>query len=45
MIAAHGNSLRAIIMYLDSLTPEEVLTNSALAFFLSMLLKFGFLCG
>ncbi|KAG0565905.1 hypothetical protein M758_7G021700 [Ceratodon purpureus] len=25
MIAAHGNSLRAIIMYLDSLTPQEVI--------------------
>eukprot|EP00898_Chlorokybus_atmophyticus_P000102 jgi/Chlat1/1092/Chrsp110S01546 len=26
LIAAHGNSLRAIIMYLDSLTQEEVIT-------------------
>ena len=25
MIAAHGNSLRAIIMYLDKLTPKEVI--------------------
>ncbi|KAL9682873.1 hypothetical protein QQ045_014683 [Rhodiola kirilowii] len=26
MIAAHGNSLRSIIMYLDKLTPEEVIS-------------------
>ena len=25
LISAHGNSLRSIVMYLDSLTPEEVL--------------------
>jgi 2,3-bisphosphoglycerate-dependent phosphoglycerate mutase len=25
VIAAHGNSLRAIIMYLDKLTPKEVI--------------------
>jgi len=25
MIAAHGNSLRSIVMYLDNLTPEEIL--------------------
>ena len=25
MIAAHGNSLRAIVMYLDKLTPEQIL--------------------
>lgn len=24
LIAAHGNSLRSIIMYLDKLTPDEV---------------------
>lgn len=26
MIAAHGNSLRSIIMYLDKLTSQEVIT-------------------
>jgi 2,3-bisphosphoglycerate-dependent phosphoglycerate mutase len=25
MIAAHGNSLRAVVMYLDKLTPEQIL--------------------
>lgn len=28
LIAAHGNSLRAIIMYLDSLTSQEVSTGT-----------------
>ena len=25
MIAAHGNSLRALIMYLENLTPQQIL--------------------
>lgn len=25
MIAAHGNSLRALIMYLEKMTPEQIL--------------------
>ena len=36
MIAAHGNSLRAIIMYLDKLTSQEVYLNEITAQFFSL---------
>lgn len=36
MVAAHANSLRAIIMYLDNLTSQEVILQSIQFFFSSL---------
>lgn len=48
MIAAHGNSLRSIIMYLDKLTSQEVSElfslNSTLGQFLALIIFFFLFC-